>query len=583
MRRAGLAIGFAALVLACGESSGPETVSGVAPASLQIVGDSQSGVVATELAKAIVVRVLDSSGRRIKRQVVRFTVTAGGGSISADSGISDDSGTVQTRWTLGQHVVDTQRVDARAVGGRDTVWAQAVASATPLPGPAATFVVSRGDGSVGMASQPLDDSLAVLVNDQFGNAVPGASVTWDVTAGGGSISPATVTTGSGGTAAALWTVGAGGTNTARAQMAGLSALTFSASITQQVAMVTTGEKLSCLLTTAGVPYCTGLDFSGLFKPLSGGLTFSVISAGEGIACGVTLAGAGYCWGANGQGQIGDGTFGNRSVPTAVTGGLTFATITTGAMNTCGLLADGTPYCWGATRQGNKDGTHNDGVNPVNVPTVLPGGLTFSRISSGGAGFPGGITFFSHWQACALSLAGAAYCWASTVSTPTAQTSFPAFTSISAGVLTTCAITAAGAAYCWGDNRAGQLGSGPTPSADGSVSGGLMFQSIGVGGFHACGITTTGAAYCWGYNNAGQLGNNTTTSANVPTAVLTSVKFSSIDAGGGQDLDVSLGNAARHTCAISTHGVLYCWGGNSSGQLGDGTTTNRLVPVPVRIP
>jgi alpha-tubulin suppressor-like RCC1 family protein len=187
--------------------------------------------------------------------------------------------------------------------------------------------------------------------------------------------------------------------------------------------------------------------------------------------------------------------------------------------------------------------------------------------------------------CALTSAGAAYCWGENGDgrlgdgtednrlTPTAVSGSLKFASISAGAYHTCAITSRGAAYCWGYNGDGQLGDGTedtdqlTPTA---VSGGLKFASISAGAYHNCGLTSRGAAYCWGNNDNGQLGDGTEdTDRLTPTAVSGSLKFASISAG------------RYHTCAITSRGAASCWGNNGSGRLGDGTEdTDRLTPTAV---
>ena len=132
--------------------------------------------------------------------------------------------------------------------------------------------------------------------------------------------------------------------------------------------------------------------------------------------------------------------------------------------------------------------------------------------------------------------------------------------LSAGVDHTCALNRSGVAFCWGLNDQGQLGNGsttvsPTPVA---VSGALTFAAVvasgGAGnntGGHTCGLTPRGEAYCWGDNSFGQLGTGTSTSSSSPVAVFGGLPFSAITAG------------AAHTCGLGSHGTAWCWGWASS--------------------
>jgi alpha-tubulin suppressor-like RCC1 family protein len=196
--------------------------------------------------------------------------------------------------------------------------------------------------------------------------------------------------------------------------------------------------------------------------------------------------------------------------------------------------------------------------------------------------------------CGLLTSGLAYCWGwnafgnlgdgSTTSRalPVAVGGGLTFDSLSVGGGTACALDPTGRAYCWGGGAYGELGNGASSNRGlpQVVSGGLTYKQIAAGGMastlnynyssagHVCAIAGSGTAWCWGANSSGQLGDGTTASRNSPSAVSGGLLFTAIAAGGS------------HTCGLTAAGVAYCWGANGSGQLGDGTTTSRNVPTSV---
>lgn len=146
-----------------------------------------------------------------------------------------------------------------------------------------------------------------------------------------------------------------------------------------------------------------------------------------------------------------------------------------------------------------------------------------------------------------------------------------FLQVSAGEEHSCGITTDNLAYCWGLNSLGQLGDGTTTDRlkPVRVSGSLRFRQISAGFFATCGVTTDSRAYCWGDNAAGELGDGTKTERHVPVAVA------------GGHLFHQVQTRLEHACAqTSTGNLVYCWGQNDNGQLGDGTTNDRLKPVAV---
>jgi alpha-tubulin suppressor-like RCC1 family protein len=314
-------------------------------------------------------------------------------------------------------------------------------------------------------------------------------------------------------------------------------------------------------------------------------TFVVVTAGGAHTCALTPEGAAYCWGRDESGQVGApptssctldaGVFPCAPVPVAVAGGLTFTQITGGGAHTCALSGDGTAYCWGSNESGQLGDNSTTG-RTAPVPVATP--LRFTVLDAGAS------------HTCGLSSGGVAYCWGrndrgqlgdgttTNRSVPVAVSGGLTFQAVTAGgfdIGHSCGLVAGGAAYCWGDNERGQLGIGtsdivphPVPA---SVTGGLALVSLTAGlGRHTCGLTGAGAAYCWGENTFGALGDGSTTDRLTPVTVFGGLVFAKLRAGG----------FIGHTCGVTGGGAAYCWGENERGQVGDGSTTDRSSPSPV---
>jgi alpha-tubulin suppressor-like RCC1 family protein len=153
---------------------------------------------------------------------------------------------------------------------------------------------------------------------------------------------------------------------------------------------------------------------------------------------------------------------------------------------------------------------------------------------------------------------------------------PIVTQVVTGGGHSCAVTAAGGVKCWGANSQSQLGGFSSPLLRTSpvdvpgLSAGVA--SLAAGKIHTCALSTSGAVSCWGGNSYGQVGDGTT-SLGQGTVTAVSGLGTGVAA-------IASGPGALHTCALTTTGSVKCWGNNGHGQLGDGTTTLRSTPVSV---
>jgi alpha-tubulin suppressor-like RCC1 family protein len=124
--------------------------------------------------------------------------------------------------------------------------------------------------------------------------------------------------------------------------------------------------------------------------------------------------------------------------------------------------------------------------------------------------------------------------------------------------------------CWGYNYYGQLGNDSTTNSSIPVEvqdlGGTPVKIV-AGGEHTCVLLSSGQIQCWGYNGYGQLGNGGTSNSLVPVYV-EDLATTAVDVSAGFDF----------TCAVLSNGGVQCWGYNSYGELGDDSTTSSSYPV-----
>jgi alpha-tubulin suppressor-like RCC1 family protein len=280
----------------------------------------------------------------------------------------------------------------------------------------------------------------------------------------------------------------------------------------------------------------------------------------------------YAWGLNTYGRLGDGTLTSRLSPVTVVGGITnWSQVAAGINHSLGVTSTGIAYAWGDNTNGRLgDGTTTSRLSPVTVV----GGITNWSQLSGGNSFSVGLTS-----------TGIAYGWGnnnlgvvgdgtttSRLSPVTVVGGITNWSQLAAGSGHVLGLTSTGIAYAWGANGFGRLGDGTLTSrlSPVTVVGGITnWSQLSGGQGHSLGVTSTGIAYAWGYNTHGQLGTGNTTSRSSPVTVVGGItNWSQVSAGTNQSL------------GLTSTGIAYAWGLNSFGQLGDGTLTSRLSPVTV---
>jgi alpha-tubulin suppressor-like RCC1 family protein len=290
----------------------------------------------------------------------------------------------------------------------------------------------------------------------------------------------------------------------------------------QAASLGGGSYVQCVVGATGQTYCWGVC---IFGEVSGGgfvsastsnpyemtqfgfpANVAATTGGQDFLCMLTRSGAAWCSGTNGSGQLGNDTMTPQGAPVEAQGSLPFVDLSAAfaGVSTCGVSSVGDVQCWGSNSEGQLGGGSPSGsLTPIAVQ-----------------GLGTGVSV----------------------------------TSVTTGDTHACALTSAGAVWCWGDDSQGQLGQASPSSVPVRVlpSG---IQQISAGATQTCALATGGQVTCWGAGNP-----TPTTVSGLPTDV------AYVSAGSG------------HACAMRSGGAVLCWGDNSFGQLGDGSMTSSTTPV-----
>jgi alpha-tubulin suppressor-like RCC1 family protein len=313
-------------------------------------------------------------------------------------------------------------------------------------------------------------------------------------------------------------------------------------------------------TPSNVPVTTFASASGVTA-----ISASVNGAGS-HTCAV-IAGGINCWGRNinSSGQLGCGVSAGNGMCVAYVAGSNATAVAAGGNHSCAVI-DGGVMCWGKNNAGQLgDGTRNTSQNEFSLVSAIPSGSGVTAITAG------------REHTCVIS-SGAVECWFdnlygrlgnTTVVIDRYATPIPSIpsgskvTSVTAGPTYTCAAMDQGL-RCWGDLFGSTLNHFPTATPAFATT--LAVAAAAVGPVHYCAVVD-GGVLCRGFNNSGQFGNNTIGFADPvePTSLAPGSHVSGVASG------------SVHTCAV-VNGGIQCWGENSQGQLGDGTTNPSLVPI-----
>ena len=277
----------------------------------------------------------------------------------------------------------------------------------------------------------------------------------------------------------------------------------------------------------------------------------------------------WAWGLNNYGQLGDGTTTDRTNPVQIKIGTKFTQVSTGSCYSTAIDSEGNLWTWGLNNYGQLgDGT---GINKTSPIKILDG-IKFTQISAG------------EDHSLAIDNEGNLWAWGynyngqlgdgttTNKTTPVQIKDSTKFSKISTGVDYSIAIDNEGNLWTWGRNYKGQLGDGTTTdkTIPKQIKKDTKFLKISAGrAGHVLAIDIEGKLWVWGQNPYGQLGDGTTINRTSPVQVKSDTKFT----------EISAGNA--HSIAIDDKGNLWTWGRNEKGQLGDGTTIDKTSPVQIK--
>lgn len=301
-----------------------------------------------------------------------------------------------------------------------------------------------------------------------------------------------------------------------------------------------------------------------------------VAAGQNHSLAVDWSFDVWSWGSNSNGQLGATGITSRSAPEQVAGVSNVQAIAGGGTHSMALDWSNMVWTWGANTSGQLGIT---GVSSSSTP-VNVGLIDVKAIAGGGM------------HSMALDWSNTVWTWGANSSgqlgrgvvSPNDPNPAPVTFSggiglvdfVAAGGSHSMALDVDGVVWTWGKDLYGQLGDGPASQQNQAspvpVSLPLAAIAIAAGSDHSMALLSDYTIWAWGRNTSGQLGDNSTINRPSPVAVvLPNV---------GYDVPVLIAAGASHSMAVFSNGDVYAWGLGTTGQLGNGTTANKLVPEKV---
>lgn len=299
-----------------------------------------------------------------------------------------------------------------------------------------------------------------------------------------------------------------------------------------------------------------------------------LSVGEKTTCARMSSGAVNCWGNDQDGQIDRSQQLSRSVAYMVDGVTDVAQVELSRSNACALHTNGTVTCWGIILKYKVGGGFAAALTP---PTLVDGIDDAVDLAATDGTF------------CAVRENATVSCWGRNnlgqtgqpldqgeVVAPTAVPGLTSVADITAGGANFCVRRTDATMRCWGANPDGRLGvdTGGDPSPTPVNPGLTGVLHIDGGSTHTCAVVQVSSneqVRCWGYNTSKQVGADSGTSHTTPAPAV---------AGVNDALEVSAGTWG--TCVLRQAGTVACWGANSRGELGNGTTSNAATATPTAV-